>query len=285
MDRPDRTPGSRVDPAHVQPDDQGVELDDPGEPGNDEDYPDYDGEQDHLIGQWLGDRELTAEQENLQRLVGDEELMLELQLHGFAGRPWERFAREMARYGMGVISSWIRRGVIYGRVKALTGFGLGRRDGWPDAELCDDLATDTVVVALDYFRERVLRAGRWQASRGASLGTFFIGQCLYRFANVYTKALRAEINRQEHREIPDAEMPEEWFDPIRGIEAEVVARQDVADALAQVSTERARQALVLKHIGGYSYEEIAERLGMTDARQIGNMLDYQRAQRRQRRSG
>ena len=65
----------------------------------------------------------------------------------------------------------------------------------------------------------------------------------------------------------------------------MVARQDVADALAQVSTERARQALVLKHIGGYSYEEIAERLGMTDARQIGNMLDYQRAQRRQRRSG
>lgn len=278
MARPDRTPGSHMDPAHVQPDDQG-ELDSDG------DYPGYDGEYDQLIGQWLEDKELTAEQENLQRLGGDEELLLELQLHGFAGRAWDRFAREMARYGVGVMSSWIRRGVIYGRVKKLTGFGLERRDGWPDAELCDDLATDTVVVALDYFRERVLRAGRWQASRGASLGTFFIGQCLYRFANVYNKALRAEINDQEHREIPADEMAEDWFDPIRGIEAEVVARQEVADALAQVSTERAREALVLKHIGGYTYEEIAERLGMTDARQIGNMLNYQRAQRRQRRSG
>lgn len=117
-----------------------------------------------------------------------------------------------------------------------------------------------MVLALDYFRERVLRAGRWDAGRGASLGTFFIGQCLYRFANVYNKALRAEINGEEHREIPADEMAEEWFDPIRGIEAEVVARQDVADALAQVSTERAREALVLKHIGGYSYDEIAERL-------------------------
>ena len=253
MDRPDRTPGSRVDPAHVQPDGQ-------AETRSDEDYPGYDGGNDQLIGQWLGDKELAVEQENLRRLEADEELVLELQLNGFAGRPWDRFAREMARYGMGVISSWIRRGLIYGRVKTLTGFGLGRRDGWPDAELCVDLATDTVVLALDYFRERVLRAGRWDAGRGASLGTFFIGQCLYRFANVYNKALRAEINGEEHREIPADEMAEEWFDPIRGIEAEVVARQDVADALAQVSTERAREALVLKHIGGYSYDEIAERL-------------------------
>lgn len=285
MDRPDRTPGSRVDPVHVQQNDQALKPAEQGEPSNDEDHPGYDGEQDHLIDQWLEDGELAIEQENLQRLEADEELLLQLQLHGFSGRPWDRFAREMARYGMGVMASWIRRGVIYGRVKALTGFGLGRRDGWPDAELCDDLATDTVVLALDYFRERVLRAGRWDASRGASLGTFFIGQCLYRFANVYTKALRAEINGQEHLEIPADEMAEEWFDPIRGIEAEVVARQDVADALARVSTQRAREALVLKHIGGYTYEEIAERLGMTDARQIGNMLDYQRAQHRQRRSG
>jgi DNA-directed RNA polymerase specialized sigma24 family protein len=228
---------------------------------------------------------LRSSRKNLQRLIADEELLLKLQLHGFTGRPWERFAHEMARYGMGVMSSWIRRGRIYGRVKALTGFGLTRRDGWPDPELCGDIATDTVIVALDYFRERVLLAGRWDASKGASLGTFFIGQCLYRFANVYTKALRAEIKRYKHREIPDDEMPEEWFDPIRGIEATVVAHQDLADALAQVSTERARKALVLKHIGGYSYEEIANKLGMSNARQVGNMLDYQRAQHRQRRSG
>lgn len=278
MDRPDRPPGSRVDPAHLQPDY-------PEELGIGEDHPDYHGEHDRLIDQWLGDGELAGEQENLQRLVADEELLLKLQLHGFTGRPWDRFANEMARYGVGVMSSWIRRGVIYGKVKALTGFGLQRRDGWPDAELCIDIATDTVIVALDYFRERVLLAGRWDASKGASLGTFFIGQCLYRFANTYSKALRAEIKRYEHREIPDDEMPEEWFDPIRGIEATIVANQDLVDALAQVSTERAREALVLKHIGGYSYEEIAERLNMTDARQIGNMLDYQRAQRRQTRSG
>lgn len=278
MDRTDRPPGSHVDPAHLQPDDQ-EKL------GDDGDEPDYHGEHDHLIDQWLRDGELSVVQQNLQRLIADEELLLKLQLHGFTGRPWERFAHEMARYGIGVISSWIRRGVIYGKVKALTGFGLERRDGWPDAELCGDIATDTVIVALDYFRERVLRAGRWDASKGASLGTFFIGQCLYRFANAYTKALRAEIKRHEHREIPDDYMPDEWFDPIRGIEATVMTRQDLVDALAQVSSQRAREALVLKHIGGYTYEEIAERLNMTDARQIGNMLDYQRAQRRKRRSG
>jgi hypothetical protein len=50
-----------------------------------------------------------------------------------------------------------------------------------------ELANDTVSEALINFRDNVLAAGRWDASRGASLTTFFIGNCLLRFANVYRK--------------------------------------------------------------------------------------------------
>jgi DNA-directed RNA polymerase specialized sigma24 family protein len=264
MDRQDRSPGTDVDPARLEPNEG------------------YNGGSGELIVGWLGDPELAAEREHLRRLVADEELLLEQQLHGFDGRAWDKFAQEMARYGVAIMSSWIRRGVIYGRVNALTHFGLGRLEGWPDSETSDDLSADTVVDALDYFREQVLRPGRWQSSRGASLGTFFIGQCLYRFANLYRSALRAEITRREG-EYVTGELPPETFDPIKGIEHAVIAKHDLADALTQVSTERARKALFL-HTAGHTYQEIAEQLGLQNVKQVENMIGYQRSQLRQRRT-
>ena len=50
----------------------------------------------------------------------------------FTGRLWERFSRELTRYGLGVLRAWIRHGTIYGKAKTLTGYGLGRIEGWPD---------------------------------------------------------------------------------------------------------------------------------------------------------
>jgi DNA-directed RNA polymerase specialized sigma24 family protein len=268
MDRPDRPTGPEVDPARIQPDEEDVQPDE-----------DYAGQAGDLISEWLCDPELLKERERLQRLEADEELLLELQLNGFAGRPWMKFSQEMARYGLDILASWIGRGIIYGKVKALTGFTLGRLLGWPDPETSTDLAADTVVDALDYFRERVLRTQRWQADQGASLGTFFIGQCMYRFPNRYRSALRAERTRRQEAVQPMDELPEDAFDPIKGIEHVVVAREELADALAQVSTERARKAVLLDAIG-YTHKEIAAQLGLHDARQIENMLGYQRRQRR-----
>ena len=41
--------------------------------------------------------------ERLRRLQADEELLLALQLEQFTGRLWERFSRELTRYGLGVL--------------------------------------------------------------------------------------------------------------------------------------------------------------------------------------
>ncbi|WP_237084665.1 hypothetical protein [Mycobacteroides abscessus] len=169
MDRPARRPGPPVDAARLQPDNQGdIHRVDEG-----------------LVGAWLDDPDLAAELadeleqlERLRRLQADEELVLALQLEQFTGRLWARFSRELTRYGLGVLRAWIRHGTIYVKAKKLTGYGLGRIEGWPDDQTIDDIATDTVVAALNYFRDKVLKTHRWQSSGGASLGTFFIGQCL-----------------------------------------------------------------------------------------------------------
>lgn len=263
MDRPDRL-GPPVDSARLQPDNQ---ADDTQRIDN------------GLVSRWLDDPDLAAElsdeRERLQRLQGDEDLLLALQLNGFAGPQWGRFTRELARYGLGVVRAWIIRGNIYGKVQSLTGYGLGRLEGWPDREIAEDLAADTVVAALKYFRDNVLKTHRWQSAGGASLSTFFIGQCLHQFANIYRSALRSELERIEHAVTPIAELPKDSFDVIKGIEETIVARDSVAEAMAQLTNPRARQALFLREIGGFTHSEIADRLGLLNSKSVENLIGYQ----------
>ena len=54
------------------------------------------------------------------------------------------------------------------------------------------LALDTTVDALTFFRDRVLREGRWSFDGGATLTTYFIGACILTFPNVFRLWQRAE---------------------------------------------------------------------------------------------
>lgn len=261
MDRPDRRLGPPVDSAGLQPDNRAKTS--ARRLGGD------------LVSGWLDNEiELTQERERLQRLQADEDLLLALQLQEFTGRSWDRFSRELARYGLAVLRAWIRHGTIYGKVKALTGYKLGRVEGWPDADTVSDLADDTVVAALRYFREKVLKTHHWQSDGGASLSTFFIGQCLHQFANVYRSALRAELERIEQAVTPIAEMSDDYFDIVKGIEETLVARNAVAEAMAELSTDRARQTFLLQELG-FTQREIADQLGLPDAKSVENLISYQ----------
>jgi hypothetical protein len=128
----------------------------------------------------------------LERLAADRELVARLARQGFRGPEWDRFADVLARYGYQVIRVWILTMKVFPQLRArgLAG-GLhppddGRRWG---SEEADELALETVATAIVKFRQNVLLPGRWTPERGASLKTFFVGQCLIRFANVYRRWL------------------------------------------------------------------------------------------------
>jgi hypothetical protein len=209
------------------------------------------------------DDELSAA-ERRSRLAGDAELVEELRRDGFAGPQWDYFANELARYGLAVIRAWIRKGDIDGKC-AEKGFHTTPLP----PEMCSDevavgsIADETVAEALVAFRDDILARGVWDPDKGASLRTFFIGQCLLQYRNAASRWLR-----QQHDEtpidphdqvlrtaIPGRAIPDVEDDVVRSMTVELILRGAV--------NERAARALALDACG-YSRAEIAADLGTTE---------------------
>lgn len=223
---------------------------------------------------WL-EREHLTQAEQVDRLAADYDLVTTLALRRFEGAEYDYFANELAKYGMAVISGWMRRGVILARCRE-RGFGglqeppIGAFD---DPDVVVELACETVAVALVHFRTDVLMTRKWDYRRGAALRTFFVGQCLIRYANVYRRWLKHESRR------PHAVTDHDTLDALErrqvpSVEDLVMNRAQVDRALRAVREPRVRQVLVL-HATGLTYTEIGRRLGVT-AKTVERMIANER---------
>lgn len=230
-----------------------------------------------VVVNWLAEVEFEDKAEHLDRLLGDEDLLLSLQLGSYAPAVWDPVAEALARYGVAVIRAWTRRGSIFSKVEKRTGYALkAPPETWlDDVHVADDLADETVVRAINYFKDHVLKQNKWDAKKGASLRTFFIGQCLYKFPNVYRAWFNEERTRRAVEYWADDEDMDYLRGSIRGIESSVIPKMETVEALRKVKTGRARAALLL-HAQGYTYEEISQKLGLADAKSVENMLTYQK---------
>jgi DNA-directed RNA polymerase specialized sigma24 family protein len=212
--------------------------------------------------------------ENLDRLLGDADLLLRLQLSGYADEVWDPIATEFARYGLGVLPAWLATGKMFVEVRKTTKVRLVAHEGGFDPETRNDLATDTVVAALPAFLE-VLKQKRWDPAKGASLKTYFLGKCKWEFLNVYRKWQR--LHESPNLELLADEMTT-FVDagPAAGpADQALLSREQQRAVLALLTTDKARRAFSLADMG-YSHEEIAEQLGVADAKAVENLLVYQR---------
>lgn len=126
-------------------------------------------------------------QRAVERLRGDIELKLALELAGYSGPKWERFRDTLAAYGWAVIRRWCLDGRIFMECRNAGFGGLSRPPRTIGRGDADDLATETIAEALNYFRNEVLTKNVWDPTRGASLSTFFVGACKRHFSNVYAR--------------------------------------------------------------------------------------------------
>lgn len=206
------------------------------------------------------DRDGRIAATHLSRLEGDANLYARLQFASFEGPDWDKFERELVRYGFAVLRAWIATGVIAARVQERAHKRLAR----PPVELtqqdAEDLAADTIVRALEKFRIGVLGTGKWDPKKGASLKTFWIGFCVLKYPDLYDnwctdqRHWLAGINEAQQR------LPSEvaqYDDPQRRVDLD----STIQAALTSLP-ETTAKILVLKELG-YEHTEIAELLDLT----------------------
>lgn len=246
--------GPGLEAAHLQPD-----------LGEDYDWTDTAGER----------RRAAA----IDRLAGDRDLVGALRRHGFEGHEYVSTARELARYGVAVLTAWTMRGTIFDKCVRV-GRGVQRPPPGVviDRDEAQSLAGEVVAVALRHFREEVLLPGLWDPSRGASLTTFFVGQCVLRFPNLY----RQWLTQQPPVPAVDDTVLDQRSTG-ESVEDDVITERMTAQALQLVRSPDARRALVMTSMG-YPQSDIAKKLATTE-KAVERMIAYAREQvRKGRRS-
>lgn len=208
----------------------------------------------------------TSEAQRVEQLEADTELMLRLSSEGFDGKTWQEVARALVEYGFTVMRAWVVTGQVFvklqqkGRAVSSPTAGIPRSDALTMAE-------DTVADAIVDFRDRVLKRGYWDPSKGASLTTFFIGNCLmFQFPNVYRRWLKDRdllmkadsIHSSTEREHPALAISTRE-DPATQLVARDQSQRAVRRILAPITDETNRAILALR-ADGFDIDEIAEAL-------------------------
>ena len=236
---------------------------------------------DQVPARWLLDPETLSLAETVDRLAGDVEVVTQLALGKYQGRDWEYFATELARYGIAVIEAWLHKGLIFQKCRSRGLGGLVPLDRPFERDEVEELAGETVAKALRHFRDDVLIPGKWDSRRGATLRTYFIGQCLIRFANIYRRWHGNESRARHARLTADTVLLVDSSgtstdDPA----ATAVDRALIDQALATVKDPRVRQAIGLR-AAGRTHGEIADHLGVS-VKTVERMLANERSRQRKR---
>lgn len=167
------------------------------------------------------------------------------------------------------------------RLRGLPAPPIGALD---ELDVARELAYETVTNALCYFRDKVLMGRRWDPARGATIKTYFIGQCLFQFANVYRAWLKHEaplaavlVDDVALLDRPQGRTP--LTDPaeLAAIRAEIDAR---FNAVPEKSREKVCTVMVLT-AADWTQEEIAAYMGVT-VKVVERTLAYYRSLNRRK---
>lgn len=220
---------------------------------------------------WADDAEERRRAAKIDRLAADRQLISELRQHRFDGEVWDAVATELVKYGLAVTKSWILRGTMFEKC-AQKGRPVTRPPrGSMDEDEAESLAGELITVALERFRAEVLVPGRWDPERGAALTTYFVGQCILRFPNLYRTWLTTVADYDLHGDELLHARPSS-----NSLEDDIIDERANVEALRAVKSADARKALVLS-ASGYTYAEIGHRLGKSE-KAVERMVDYARRQ-------
>jgi DNA-directed RNA polymerase specialized sigma24 family protein len=230
--------------------------------------------------EWLSTEHLPLA-EQIDRLAADSDLVQDLRSRGFNGPDYRYFESVLAGYGQAVIAGWMHRRTIEAKCREKRLRHVPQLDGivFTNDDI-DEVVLETVAEALFYYRDRVLLLDRWDADRGASLRTFFVGQCLIRFVSVMNRWLT-----EQSRDVLgiDEDLREDEVADATDVETDVINALTAHQALQHVTRADARLALTLRS-QGHTVREIANQMARTE-KSVEGMIGYAKRQIRQHTLG
>lgn len=196
--------------------------------------------------------------DNLDQRRADFELVTRAALANFEGQEWREIVGELAAYGWGVAFGWLLKGKMPARCSGANRScpTLDRRT--LDPEWAESLATDLVVESIQRFRDDVLRPQVWDPTRGTTLKSFFVGQMLKQFANVYRQWAKTELRSFKEVEPEEDDAGRHGSDSAENRALDLVE----VDRLLKESTDQTKRILLM-HAIDRPHKEIADRLGIT----------------------
>ncbi len=119
-----------------------------------------------------------------------------------------------------------------------------------------------MVISVETFHANVLARNRWDADRGATLKTFFVGQCLFQLPDVYQRWRKSEALQPDG----DLRIARDLEERGRRLDAGAIAVNGVhaREALDLIGDEETKAMFELI-AGGFSYDEIADMLDVSEA--------------------
>lgn len=230
---------------------------------------------------WLLDPEHHQLTREVDRLAGDVELVTLLALGRYEGPDWDYFATELAKYGMAVLGGWMFTGKIYAQSKN-KGYPLPPLGRAFARDEIVELSGETIAKALKHFRSDVLMKNRWDSRKGATLRTYFIGQCLIRYANIYRAWHKDEVCERQAARTDDFEFLVDVLGASgENVGALVADRAVIEEALQQVRDPRVVVAMRM-NARDRPHAEIAALLGVT-TKAVERMLSNEQGRQRKRR--
>lgn len=218
-------------------------------------------QRDQVPEDWLDDAAPQDLADNVDRLQGDVDLVTSLALAKYQGPDYDYFSNELAKYGYAVMRGWIATKVIFERCRE-KGFGLAILDRPFTQQEIEGLANYTVAMALRYFRSKVLMKRRWNPTKGASLRTFFVGQCIFQFPNIYREWLLEVKADWQHGFTDDVDEMDFYVEHTAPVDRRVIASMVSSQAMAEISDPRVRKAMYMT-AAGHPQADIARALGVT----------------------
>ncbi|WP_151775793.1 RNA polymerase sigma factor [Streptomyces abyssomicinicus] len=196
-----------------------------------------------------------------QQHADDLALVEYLEQSGFQGPEFDFFADQLIDHGLHVLHAWTISRKIFTKC-AHKGIKLGDPPSdWTEDDRCD-LVQDTIFRAFKRFKEKALQARQWIPDGGASLKTYFIGSCIYAFADEY----RAWLDRQNARRLELRNLAQQLGSSAptpthQRVGAAVLDRTVARKALQALHARDPRLAMIIAlETDGYSHKEIAELL-------------------------